>query len=59
MVKKNIFIMNFKNRRILQLMGEENSPKTEQSLYNKYQRVIDYIVGMTDNHATYLAHMGY
>ena len=61
--KKDIKQMSFKNRRILQLMGEENSPKAEQSLYNKYQRVIDYIVGMTDNHATYLAHqfsgMGY
>ena len=36
-------------------MGE-NKPKSQGSLYNKYQRVIDYIVGMTDNHATYLAH---
>jgi len=54
--------LTFKNRRILELMGE-NQPNNQGSLYNKYQRVIDYIVGMTDNHATYLAHqlsgMGY
>ncbi len=47
--------LTFKNQRILALMGE-NKPKSQGSLYNKYQRVIDYIVGMTDNHATYLAH---
>lgn len=54
--------LTFKNRRILELMGE-NKPSNSDSLYNKYQRVIDYIIGMTDNHATYLAHqlsgMGY
>ncbi|UYF43905.1 deoxyguanosinetriphosphate triphosphohydrolase [Arcobacter cryaerophilus gv. pseudocryaerophilus] len=61
--KKDIKQMSFKNRRVLQLMGEENSPKSNMTLYEKYQRVTDYIVGMTDNHATYLAHqfsgMGY
>ena len=61
--KKDIKQMSFKNRRVLQLMGEENSPKSNITLYEKYQRVTDYIVGMTDNHATYLAHqfsgMGY
>ena len=61
--KKDIKQISFKNRRVLQLMGEENSPKSNMTLYEKYQRVTDYIVGMTDNHATYLAHqfsgMGY
>lgn len=47
--------LTFKNRRVVELMGE-NKPSSQGSLYNKYQRVIDYIVGMTDNHATYLAH---
>jgi len=35
-------------------MGE-NRPQKTQSLYNMYQRVVDYIVGMTDNHAKYVA----
>lgn len=47
--------LSFRNRRALELMGE-NRPKESDSLYNKYQRVIDYIVGMTDNHAKYVAH---
>ncbi len=31
--KKDIKQMSFKNRRILQLMGEENSPKQNKRLY--------------------------
>ncbi len=54
--------LTFKNRRTLELMGE-NKPRYFGSLYHKYQRVVDHIVGMTDNHATHLAHqlsgMGY
>lgn len=54
--------LTFKNKRVIELMGTD-APDKDQSLYNKYQRVIDYIVGMTDNYATYVAHqlngMGY
>ena len=46
--------LSFRNKRALELMGE-NRPQKTQSLYNMYQRVIDYIVGMTDNHAKYVA----
>lgn len=47
--------LSFRDKRALELMGE-NRPKENDSLYNKYQSVVDYIVGMTDNHAKYLAH---
>ncbi|HUH42432.1 MAG TPA: deoxyguanosinetriphosphate triphosphohydrolase [Sulfurimonas sp.] len=46
--------VSFRYKRALELM-EDDRPKKEQSLYNMYQRVIDYIVGMTDNHAKYVA----
>ncbi len=46
--------LSFRYKRALELMGEDR-PKKEQSLYNMYQRVVDYIVGMTDNHAKYVA----
>jgi len=46
--------LSFRNKRALELMGE-NRPQKTQSLYNMYQRVVDYIVGMTDNHAKYVA----
>jgi dGTPase len=35
-------------------MGD-NKPIKSDNLYKMYQRVVDYIVGMTDNHATYIA----
>ena len=44
----------FKTERALTLMGND-APRTSQSLYEKYQAVLDYIVGMTDNYATRLA----
>lgn len=47
--------LSFRDRRALELMGE-NRPKEADSLYKKYQSVVDYIVGMTDNHAKYVAH---
>jgi dGTPase len=54
--------LSFKDQRALQLM-ENDKPNKNDSLYNMYQRVIDYIVGMTDNHAKHIAHqfigMGY
>jgi dGTPase len=46
--------VSFRYKRALELM-EDDRPKKEQSLYNMYQRVVDYIVGMTDNHAKYVA----
>lgn len=47
--------LTFKNKRILDLMGS-NAPQEDWSLYKSYMRVLDYIGGMTDNYATYLAH---
>ena len=45
----------YKSKRIIQMMGE-HAPKEDKSLYENYRIVIDYIVGMTDTYATYLAH---
>jgi len=47
--------LSFRNKRVLELM-DYNKPNKSDSLYNKYQSVIDYIVGMTDNHAKHIAH---
>lgn len=47
--------LSFRDKRTLELMGEDK-PKKDDSLYHKYQSVVDYIVGMTDNNAKYLAH---
>ncbi|XZG70221.1 deoxyguanosinetriphosphate triphosphohydrolase [Chitinibacteraceae bacterium HSL-7] len=46
--------MPFRMRRVLDLM-EYNAPKKEWPLYESYRRVLDFIGGMTDNYATYLA----
>lgn len=46
--------LSFRNKRVLKLMGNE-APKKSENLYKMYQRVIDYLVGMTDNHAKYIA----
>jgi dGTPase len=46
--------MSFRMKRILDLM-EYNAPKKEWPLYESYSRVLDFIGGMTDNYATYLA----
>ncbi|MDK2124093.1 deoxyguanosinetriphosphate triphosphohydrolase [Parachitinimonas caeni] len=46
--------LSFRNRRILDLM-EYNAPQPEWPLYHSYLRVLDFIGGMTDNYATYLA----
>lgn len=42
--------LSFKDKRILELMGA-NKPQKEWTLYNSYMRILDYIVGMTDNYA--------
>jgi dGTPase len=45
---------SFKTARICDLMGE-NVLKKDNSTYQGYLRVMDYIAGMTDNYATYIA----
>ena len=45
---------SFKTTRLCDLMGE-NVLKKEDSTYRAYLRVLDYISGMTDNYATYIA----
>lgn len=47
--------ISFRARRVLDLMGA-NAPEREWPLYQAYMRVLDYVGGMTDNYATYLAH---
>jgi dGTPase len=46
--------LSFKDKRILDLMGT-NKPKPEWTLYESYMRIVDYIAGMTDNYAIYVA----
>ena len=54
--------LSFRDKRALELMGNDKPIKSD-NLYNMYQRVVDYIVGMTDNHAKYVSNqlngMGY
>jgi dGTPase len=47
--------LSLKDRQILQLMGA-NCPQPHDLPYPAYMRTIDYIAGMTDNYAAYLAH---
>lgn len=46
--------LSFRNKRILDLM-EYNAPLPDWPLYQAYMRLLDFIGGMTDNYATYLA----
>ncbi|TJZ79045.1 deoxyguanosinetriphosphate triphosphohydrolase [Chitiniphilus eburneus] len=46
--------MPFRMQRVLDLM-EYNAPRRDWPLYETYRRVLDFIGGMTDNYATYLA----
>lgn len=46
--------MPYRMQRILDLM-EYNAPKKEWPIYQTYRRVLDFVGGMTDNYATYLA----
>lgn len=54
--------LSFRDKRALELMGNDR-PIKSNNLYKMYQRVVDYIVGMTDNHAKYVSNqlngMGY
>lgn len=60
--KQDIQKLSFRNKRALELM-DDDKPDASMNLYNMYQRVIDYIVGMTDNYAKHVANqlngMGY
>ncbi|NOQ76905.1 MAG: deoxyguanosinetriphosphate triphosphohydrolase [Methylococcaceae bacterium] len=51
---KDMKLLSFRNKRALELMGK-NKPLITQSLFEMYQRVVDYLVGMTDNHARHVA----
>lgn len=54
--------LDYKEARVLQLIGEDTFPQSlrdykdpHEKVYLALMRVIDYISGMTDNYATYLA----
>jgi dGTPase len=44
----------YRSQKILRLMGI-HAPRNEPTLYYAYRRMLDFISGMTDNYATYLA----
>ena len=46
--------LSYKDERALDLMGV-NRPTENDNLYRGYLRVIDFITGMTDNYATFIA----
>ena len=46
--------LSYRSERIISLMGI-HAPKPDLPLYNAYMRALDFISGMTDNYATYLA----
>ena len=46
--------LSFKNDRVLKMMGI-NAPKPGENSYEACLRVLDYISGMTDSYATYMA----
>ncbi|MDR4503508.1 MAG: deoxyguanosinetriphosphate triphosphohydrolase [Candidatus Scalindua sp.] len=46
--------LSFRNKRALELM-DNNKPERGESLFRMYQRVVDYLFGMTDNYAKYIA----
>jgi dGTPase len=46
--------LSFKNDRVLKMMGI-NAPKAGDDSYEACLRVLDYISGMTDSYATYMA----
>jgi len=52
--KKDESFLSFRDKRALELMGDDK-PIKSNNLYKMYQRVVDYIVGMTDNHAKYVS----
>ncbi|MGB0733108.1 MAG: deoxyguanosinetriphosphate triphosphohydrolase [Pontibacterium sp.] len=46
--------VSYQDERVLSLMGI-HAPQADQSLYESYRRALDFISGMTDNYASYLA----
>jgi dGTPase len=54
--------LSFRDKRALELMGGDR-PDPDMELSDKYRRINDYITGMTDDYARYIAHqlngMGY
>ncbi|MFZ5757449.1 MAG: deoxyguanosinetriphosphate triphosphohydrolase [Pseudomonadota bacterium] len=46
---------SFRNRKLLGLISN-NRPAKDESLYQSYMRIVDFIAGMTDNFAIGLAH---
>jgi len=60
--KKDLQKISFRDKRVLELMGDYK-PILKDDIYKMYQQVVDYIIGMTDNYAKYIAHqlngMGY
>ena len=52
--KENPSKMTFKSKRLFKLMGD-NKPVENDSYYNCYMKINDFISGMTDNYATFIA----
>ncbi len=46
--------LGYRTEKIIRLMGI-HAPTADSGLYNSYRRMLDFISGMTDNYATYLA----
>ncbi len=46
--------LSFRDGQVLTLMGT-NAPTEKDDLYTAYMRVIDFITGLTDRHATFLS----
>lgn len=46
--------LGYRSEKVLRLMGI-HAPEVDASLYAGYRRMLDFISGMTDNYATYLA----
>lgn len=46
--------LGYRSEKVLRLMGI-HAPAANASLYEAYRRMLDFISGMTDNYATYLA----
>lgn len=47
-------VLGYRSEKILRLMGI-HAPEADEGLYVGYRRMLDFISGMTDNYATYLA----
>jgi dGTPase len=55
MNKRSKKCVTFKTDKILSLMGKSYAPKEGDSHYEAYMKIVDYISGMTDDYALYLA----